>query len=237
MMIRLRIAALTSMIGVTSAHGIKLMDQIGIASEGKYDYVNGNHEDGSGRYGDYYDLRCADDFRNDYPFAVPLTSVKVANVGEVGGSVFARVRIYQDAGALPGAELYAGTFGITSQGFSDTVFGLIGNIHTADVSGANWILAPGRYWVNMQTVSAGDWEWTCRSSEVTGYDSALGDGPNGRGAYGFALWQSAGATGFGRGDSAYEVNGGFVPEPSTLIALGVTSSVLLRRRKALGPNV
>jgi len=222
--------AIMLVMGVASAHAVKLMDQIGIATGGGYVTGNGNHEDGSGLFGSYLDLRCADDFKvTGGPYT--LTSVKVGNVGFGGGNALARVRIYKDAGGLPGGEIFSGTFGISSAGFVDSVFGLVGNIHTADVSGAGWVLGAGHYWVNMQTVSSTDWEYTVRNSTVTGFDSALGDGPNGGGGYGFPLWMGAGAAGFGAGDSAYEVNGDLVPEPATMIALGLGAAAMIRRRR------
>ncbi|MBV6457930.1 MAG: hypothetical protein HONBIEJF_01050 [Fimbriimonadaceae bacterium] len=223
--------ALCGVVGPATA--VTLMGQLSMVTNGTYTTGNGNHEDGTGIFGQYQDLRCADDFAIGSGL-YKLTSVKVGNLGFGGGNALARVRIYADAGGLPGNQLHAGTFAISSAGFVDNIFGLAGNIHTADVSPANWVIGPGKYWVNMQTVSSTDWEYTCRDSVVTGYDSALGDGPNGAGGYGFPLWQLAGTSGFGAGNSAYNIEADLVPEPATMVALALGSAAMVRRRRAAG---
>ncbi len=219
------LAIIATMVAAAQA-GI-ILDHITPMVPNKYDKGNGNHEGGSAIFGKNYGLAVGTPFQTTSTEYI-ITCVEVANVTfGVELPKQAVVEIYNfGAGGPDDRPLYRGTHDVKNTGFSDSIFGLVGVISSAE--NLSITLNPQTtYMVVLQTISR-DWAYTVRDSN--GPDAWLRDQSSFgyQGGYGFTTWRSGQGSGFGFGRAAYRLCA--VPEPTALVLLALGALGLIRRR-------
>lgn len=196
-----------------------LYNQMGYIYGSTYNAGNGDNIGGSSIFGVNYNLGVADDVLLDANYQI--TTVEAGYVNFFGAAnTDALVEVFEDAGGKPAeAPVCSACLPGVSTGFTDVVFGLLGNILTVDTSSAACCVGPGTFWFASQPISS-DWNYICRNtSEVIGNDSVGRDsgidhqnqgacaGGGIGGGYGTNDWLSFGSLGYGAGTAAMRVAG------------------------------
>lgn len=134
------------------------------------------------------------------------------------------VSVYQDAGAVPGTEVFTSTTAVNS--VSPTVVGVDSNgrnLYSFNFAFASQLnLQQGTYWLSVGTENIdpeGDgFYWMASQDTISGSFAAQNPVGDPYRSSGFA-------------DLALQINGAPVPEPMTVIGLAVGAAGLLRRRR------
>lgn len=208
---------------------VVVCDQMAMVRGGTYTTGNGNAIGGSGVFGGTSDLQIADDCVHG--LELEITQVCQGSLTFFGAPPANGlwVQVYADVAGSPAntASFEQVTTAVTVTPFTDTVFGLLGEVLCADLA-PGFVMPAGTWWWNIQPVSVAggdDWYYQVRRTNVppTGGDShgkggatehggAFG-GPY-PGGYGTDVWLPMTSLGFLPGDAAFSIMG----QPSSLTA-------------------
>lgn len=134
------------------------------------------------------------------------------------------VYIYNDNSGVPGG-LHANWAGLSfTKTAGATYFGRPGFTYNINVGGMN--LAPGNYWIGMRNPNG--------SGSGTNYWMTSDGGPDGAGTSHGYFSLDGGNTWMPEGSGyhhAFRIEGEFVPEPSTILAVGAGLAALAARRR------
>ena len=229
-----------------------LFDNLYITDNQLYVTGNGATIGGYASLGANSDLQMVDDFVVPGGAPYVLTSMTADYLGFIGGCENVLVEIFDGTGGTPGeTPLAFGIFTPGVVGFTDTIFGLVGQRMTADLSGAGFVLNPGTYFIGMQPITAegwgnGDWYYQVANADNNpigatrfmrdagvdpdvNHDGSLGFGPY-QGGYGFSNFTPASGVGYTDGDGVFKLEGMVVPAPGALALLGLDGLIGRRRR-------
>lgn len=195
-------AAMTSPLGAQPEEKT-IYDMTDIIGDQRYDSGTGHAIAGAGIFGDIYDLQMCDDFELVYERVITRARNDFGCFLASDPADGALVEFFRDAEGVPEESpawaVIAPPEDVSTEEYTDSIFGLFGLTVIADIREAGVRLRPGRWWVSITPVDltfSGDWYYAFwdedrRAGTSTHLrDGGLDHGTGFEGGYGVDDWTS-----------------------------------------------